>query len=189
MRKLAILFGSAALAVTTILAPQASALSQGDKVVNSYGNSCTVGYINHETNQAYISRHCASGDGKFYHNGQHVGTMDPSTPGFRLISSYPGMFPHDSGKMNLHAGQAGDNNYSGNNKASHHVAPGTQVCSYGQTTGRTTCGIALSSTPTDLYVLNMALPGDSGGPNWTSDGFVGTTTGGGLGYRVVKNEY
>ncbi|APT93243.1 hypothetical protein CPHO_10460 [Corynebacterium phocae] len=149
-------------------------VNQGDRIQSGSGEACTIGYI--DKNVAYTAAHCFDRrkDNKAYNEAlQFLGE----------VVVHPDYDPNGNGNdlaviKLADTVTAGSNGLSGNIYLGG-VYPGDSVCSYGVTTGKSTCGkvIKVDDSAGGYYTDAPAQRGDSGGPAWIpGKGFIGVVT-------------
>lgn len=158
----------------------ATTVSQGDRFYADDDDgdpktkqSCTIGYIFPGTTVAEVAAHClVGGDGSVVYSDDwaEIGVVD-STEDARDVG-YIRFYPEVV---------LGGNPLSGDDRVDRAVAEGDEVCAYGATSDTTVCS-------TVFYTIDdkgefwfsdgsWGQQGDSGGPVWTNEGFVGTFSG------------
>ncbi|WP_297588094.1 hypothetical protein [uncultured Corynebacterium sp.] len=174
MKKLVVACGMAALALshTAATAAEPTVVDQGDAIVVG-GSACTVGF--NLGASSYTAAHCGE-------SGDRVrllladGTLTPPT-GTLTISAASEGTTNDWARIDWDAGvEVGPNEYSGDGAvALDAVRPGEQVCTYGQATRATTCGVFHARVGNSFLVdIAPGKAGDSGGPVWIPGrGFLG----------------
>lgn len=153
-------------------------VAQGDlvRVGEPDAGHCTIGYVERATAVAYTAGHCGDdGASAFNEHGDAIGV-------FRHSPSYTGdIGPGDVGYVLLDDGvEIGTNHYSGDAVVTSRITESDQVCVYGATSKKITCGefIAHRNDTVGLVHINVpVIPGDSGGPVWIPGrGVIGTTS-------------
>lgn len=156
------------------LVPDVS-VSQGDRIYimnsedDTRADACTVGYVDVATRVIQTAGHC-------FANGNEVYTED-----WKVIGVGSASDEKDTGyiqpKDNV---ELIENAYSTDAVDRDGVSVGDKVCVYGSSSKTVRCdvmtGVGKAST-IDVGTDGAGIRGDSGGPAWTDDGYIGTYSG------------
>lgn len=150
-------------------------VSQGDRIYIKSGEdptravACTVGYVDVATRVIQTSGHC-------FDDGSEVYTED-----WKIIGVGSASDEKDTGyiqpKDNV---ELIENAYSTDAVDLDGVNVGDEVCVYGASSKTVRCDVMTGSgkgATIELGVDGVGMRGDSGGPAWTDDGYVGTYSG------------
>lgn len=150
-------------------------ISQGDRIFvmnsedNTRADACTVGYVDASTRVIQTAGHC-------FNDGKEVYTENWELVGVGSKSKEKDMGyiqPRDNVKLV-------ENAYSTDRVDQDGVKKGDKVCVYGASSKKVRCDVMTdtgSASTINLGVNDAGIRGDSGGPAWTDDGYVGTYSG------------
>ena len=150
-------------------------VSQGDRIYvmdsedSTRAVACTVGYVDIATRVIQTAGHC-------FDDGSEVYTED-----WKLVGVGSASDEKDAGyiqpKDNV---ELIENAYSTDAVDHDGVNVGDEVCIYGSSSKTVRCDVVTGTgkaSTIDLGVDGAGIRGDSGGPAWTVDGYIGTYSG------------
>lgn len=177
---LSITLGVVGVSPATAQAQDLSRIDQGGTVYVEGTGYCTVGYNDPANRRSLLAAHCGR-DGARVHivdNATRTGSGPVGT--LHRSAGYDGHLGNDWAAIQWDGGiTVAGNGYSGDPWVNPtDIRPGDQVCYYGQTTARVTCGAYAGNTGNTYFVDGpLTQPGDSGGPMWAPGrGFVGVVS-------------
>lgn len=164
-----------------------SAVNQGD-MIHNLESECTVGYVDKINRRLYTAKHCF-GDGEtvYLKNGvRKVGTFHY----VKQSETSPGENVGDFAYILLDSAmKAGTNSYSGDS-TSQEWHSDDKIYNYSRNLKDTTSGNAKRDSTNPTYPsgpshmrrntapsIPSSQPGDSGGPVWSDNGFIGVIYG------------
>lgn len=154
---------------------QPESISQGSRIYVDDGDgnpstftACTIGSVDPATHTATTAAHCISESDRVYAVG-----------GATIIGYGTPSADRDWATIQLEpAVTIGSNNLSNQAIDPDGVQSGDGACMYGSTTNAVICGTVNSVDGNEILFDDMiGKPGDSGGPVWTDQGFVGQYNG------------
>lgn len=149
-------------------------IDQGVSVENvTTATTCLIAYADRSHDRLFTAGHCGATGDRFSFEGQEIGVFSTGFAGL------PGA--GDWGLIHLNErAAAGQNIVTGDRVAGDaDLSPGTRVCRLAGDQA-VACGPLEEQAAPGLLLASPHLrgfPGDSGGPVWSVDGFVGVYTG------------
>lgn len=150
-------------------------VSQGDRIYiknsedSTHAVACTVGYVDVATRVIQTAGHC-------FDDGSEVYTED-----WKLIGAGSASDEKDAGYIQpKDSVELIENAYSTDAVDRDGVDVGDEVCIYGASSKTVRCDVVTGTgkaSTIDLGVDGAGIRGDSGGPAWTVDGYIGTYSG------------
>lgn len=149
-------------------------IDQGISVENiTTETTCMVAYADSNHDRLFTAGHCGAPGDSFSFDGHQIGVFSTEFTGL------PGVGDWGLIQLNEHT-VAGKNTVTGNSVTNEaDLTPGTEICRLAVDQS-VVCGLIGREAVQGLLLASPSLqgfPGDSGGPVWNADGFVGIYTG------------